>query len=56
MPGVDGERAAASQASKYEKEHSNARVAPTATKPYLSSVKSVRELHGKDADRSFVHV
>ena len=56
MPGVDGERAAASQASKYEKEHSNARVAPTSTKPYLSSVKSVRELHGKDADRSCVHV
>ena len=56
MRGSDGERAAASQAAKYEKEHSNTRVAPTAAKPYLSSVKVVRELFSKDADRSCVHV
>jgi len=56
MPGVEGERAALSQASKYDKEHSTARVAPTAAKPYLSTVKAVRELNGKGADRSCVHV
>ena len=39
MDGVEGERAAASQASKYAKEHSGGRFAPTATKPFLAPVK-----------------
>lgn len=56
MDGGDGERAAATQAAKYEKEHSNARVAATATHPFLAPVKVVRELYGNGADRSCVHV
>ena len=56
MDGVEGERAAASQASKYAKEHSGGRFAPTATKPFLAPVKVVRELFSTGADRNCVHV
>lgn len=56
MDGAEGERAAANQALKYEKEHSNTRLAPTATHPYLAPVKLVRELYSTSADRSCVHV
>ena len=56
MDGVGGERAAASQASKYAKEHSGGRFAPTATKPFLAPVKVVRELFSTGADRNCVHV
>jgi len=56
MDGAEGERAAANQALKYEKEHSNTRLAPTSTHPYLAPVKVVRELYGTNADRSCVHV
>jgi NADPH-ferrihemoprotein reductase len=56
IDGVDGERSAAAQTAKYDKEHSNARAVPTAAKPYLASVKVVRELFSASADRSCVHV
>ena len=56
MEGAEGERAAASQASKFEKEHSGAKLVATAANPYLAKVKVVRELFSSDADRSCVHV
>lgn len=56
MEGAEGARAAASQASKFEKEHSGAKLVATAANPYLAKVKVVRELFSSDADRSCVHV